>query len=1346
MRTRQRIIWTAVLVAMTSPTAVVAAGGHAMDCAFTSNPYNVTVAIDSGTASDGSVGGIGTLSNAIACANADTGFRPVYIYLQTNVTLSGPLSPILGSMVINGNYHTIDGGGTQRIFMVGVDKTTLDAHSGDGSILASRQSVDFTHLNLINGYAHGGSGAGGGMGAGGALFVSPSADVTLSGVSFQGNSAVGGNASTSANGGGGLGGNGGSGGGGIFGNGGINSGGGGGIFGNGGTSGGGGGGYSGDGGNITNAGTAGGMGVAGLTGGGGDGAAGAIGGALGGGGAGGISGGGGGGFGGVGGVGRAGGGGGVGGGGGGGVDGGGGGGFGGGGGGSGGLGGFGGGGGGGGSNGGNGGFGGGGGFGASLGGSGGFGGGGGSGGISTGGSGGFGGGSGTTSNSGGGGGGAGMGGAVFVAKGGSLTVRWSGSEGSSSVAGGAGANGGGNGQAYGAGFFVEGSPVNFIGGGGGVTIQSAIADLNGSAGNTTTPDGLGGTGGATSLVLSNDAWLRLTGANTFTGGITLSGADSRLDVYGAGTLGASTGSITLNAGTLDLFGTTQTQKTLDQSGGTLLGGTLNVTDYTFTGGTLGLSTRVNASGTASLSGTLAVDTAGVSISAGDTFTLVSAGNLTGTLTAVTDNSSCYDFTPSYAGNNLVLTASLASGAVTAVTVTNTNDSGAGSLRQAIADICPGGTITIAATGTISLISSLILDRNVTINGPGADQLTIDGSNSGQIVRANAALSLSGIGFTGSHGALAGGAIAAAGPLSVSNCAFTQNAAIYGGAIYATESLSLSNCRFSQNTANYFGGAVFAEAGPVSIAGSVFSDNTALGGGALVAINGTLDNTTLSGNSAADAGGAIYGADLTLRHVTVTGNSGLDSSNNPVGGGIVAFSNSQVTLVNSIVAGNTGGDCLAGSNASITADSHNLDSDGSCGSASTATLPNLHLGTLADNGGPTPTIALLAGSPAIDAGDNAACLATDQRGIARPQGAACDGGAYEVQVATQLSVVGGNGQTTATGTAFATPLSVLVQDANNLPLPGLTVSFAGPGSGAGINGGTATSNASGIASLTVTANAIPGSYTVTASVNGLTANFNLTNASLAQTITGFAATPAGGRVGDSSTLSVTGSGASGNAVVFGTTTSGTCSVSGNTVTYLAVGTCTLTANQAGNASYGAAPQVSISVAVTAGPLHTVTGDVGTGTITATVSGGNCEFDSYNFSATLPAAAPTGRRFPHGLFSFTLSHCTGPATVNLTYPSALPGDSQYQKYGPTSPSASPQWYVMPGATVSGNTAQFTLTDGQLGDDDWTPNGTIIDAGGPDAAAAALTGVPTLSQWALMLLAGLLAMFGGVQRRRS
>lgn len=539
-------------------------------------PCNVTVGADSGTASSGATGGAGTLSAAIAMLNASNAPNQV-INIQTNVTLSGPLSPILNSVTINGNGNTISGGNSQRIFFVGVDSATQNSAAVNGSVVAQTQNVSINNVTLANGLTQGGaggSGGGGGLGAGGALFVNQSANVTLSSVSFSNNGATGGTGTVypggyGGGGGGGLGGAGGAsnssggnggGGGGLFGAGGGGSGnggaGGGGIFGNGGVgngnSGGGGGGNSGNGGGIAGNGQGGTSAVAGLTGSGGAGA-GTTGGTQGGGGGGGNTGNGagGGGFFGQASAGQTGGNGG----------------FGGGGGGSGnnasgGSGGFGGGGGAGagGANGATGGFGGGGGGTAGSGftvspGSGGFGGGGGANGLNTGagGNGGFGGGGGFGSSGGGsggfgagnastaqGGGGAAMGGAVFVAKGGTLTINGNGLTSGGSVTGGSGAN---NGSSFGTGFFVQGGTLAF--GTGNFTVSDVIADQKGSGGGAAA-DGFGGTGGQTALTKSGTGVLTLSAANTYTGGTTVSGG--LINFNAANNFGS--GNITLNGGGL----------------------------------------------------------------------------------------------------------------------------------------------------------------------------------------------------------------------------------------------------------------------------------------------------------------------------------------------------------------------------------------------------------------------------------------------------------------------------------------------------------------------------------------------------------------------------------------------------------------------------------------------------------------------------------------------------------------------------------------------------------------------------------------------------------------------------
>ena len=118
--------------------------------------FDVTIANDPGTNSAGTTGAAGTLSWALAQANAQAG--PHTINIQTDVTLSGPLSPIFNSVTINGNGHTIDAGGTTRIFMVGVDLATMNDPRWAGSIIAERPQVAINDLTLANGLAQGGNG------------------------------------------------------------------------------------------------------------------------------------------------------------------------------------------------------------------------------------------------------------------------------------------------------------------------------------------------------------------------------------------------------------------------------------------------------------------------------------------------------------------------------------------------------------------------------------------------------------------------------------------------------------------------------------------------------------------------------------------------------------------------------------------------------------------------------------------------------------------------------------------------------------------------------------------------------------------------------------------------------------------------------------------------------------------------------------------------------------------------------------------------------------------------------------------------------------------------------------
>ncbi|MBN1438080.1 MAG: right-handed parallel beta-helix repeat-containing protein, partial [Anaerolineales bacterium] len=231
---------------------------------------------------------------------------------------------------------------------------------------------------------------------------------------------------------------------------------------------------------------------------------------------------------------------------------------------------------------------------------------------------------------------------------------------------------------------------------------------------------------------------------------------------------------------------------------------------------------------------------------------------------------------------------------------------------------------------------------------------------------------------------------------------------------------------------------------------IVGNHSAGDGGGIAAYNITaaMQNSTVSGNSSGSTGGGLYlwGLDagkISLANMTVSGNSavvsggGVEVENGSIGftnvtlaanfgGGVHVQNPSLVAMRNTIVADNAAGNC---GGLSVTSQGHNLDTDGTCALADPGDLSGLpaNLGPLADNGGGTFTHALLPGSPALEAGDDATCMATDQRGVARPQGLHCDMGAYEAEspaTATPPSA-------TSTLTSTATPaLSEFVFDPVN----------------------------------------------------------------------------------------------------------------------------------------------------------------------------------------------------------------------------------------------------------------------------------------------------------------------------
>jgi hypothetical protein len=364
----------------------------------------------------------------------------------------------------------------------------------------------------------------------------------------------------------------------------------------------------------------------------------------------------------------------------------------------------------------------------------------------------------------------------------------------------------------------------------------------------------------------------------------------------------------------------------------------------------------------------------------------------------------------------------------AVTVVNTNDSGPGSLRNAIDVVAPGGTITFdpsLAGGTIALTSGplWIAGKDVTIDGSGAPGLTVSGGGVDRvlIVEPGATANVGYLTLADGYGWHLAGGILNNGTLNLDHCVVRDNVADTdsfdpntdfwkgGGGIYngggATLSLVDSTLSGNRTTSMDGGGLYGFQGSTATIARSTISGNQAgnTGGGMRMLGDATIENSTLSGNQSLGwYGGAIFLTDgvMDVLNSTIVGNIGPDWAASAIFVGTFGPANATLTFTNSIVAHNQWFGCFVApwgsGTVTLASGGHNIGSDDSCNMTATGdqVFVDPMVGPLADNGGPTWTHALQTGSPAIDAGDDSLCPATDQRGVARPQGAACDIGAYE----------------------------------------------------------------------------------------------------------------------------------------------------------------------------------------------------------------------------------------------------------------------------------------------------------------------------------------------------------------
>jgi hypothetical protein len=290
---------------------------------------------------------------------------------------------------------------------------------------------------------------------------------------------------------------------------------------------------------------------------------------------------------------------------------------------------------------------------------------------------------------------------------------------------------------------------------------------------------------------------------------------------------------------------------------------------------------------------------------------------------------------------------------------------------------------------------------------------------------------------------------------------------------------------SGNSAGLGGGGIYIDNGKLTVSNCTLSGNsTQRGGGGIYSNAGTLtvSNCTLWGNSALGSGTAGYGGGALYLENTTTTVSNCTVANNAAGDGIVP-SHSTVTLNNTIVANNTGGDISIPffSSASL-AGSHNLIGDGS-GGLSDSLTGDPKLGLLTDNGGPTPTLALLRGSPAIDAGDATllpAGVTTDQRGFNRVVGSKVDIGAYEVQTTDSSVALTAAPSPSVYGHAVTLTATVTLTLSGTRVTAG-TVTFLDGGT---VLAGGVPVNASGQATLS-TAALTAGSHTIVAAYSGAT---------------------------------------------------------------------------------------------------------------------------------------------------------------------------------------------------------------------------------------------------------------------
>lgn len=317
-------------------------------------------------------------------------------------------------------------------------------------------------------------------------------------------------------------------------------------------------------------------------------------------------------------------------------------------------------------------------------------------------------------------------------------------------------------------------------------------------------------------------------------------------------------------------------------------------------------------------------------------------------------------------------------------------------------------LTLHGPATLSLTGGqLAIASNISIIGPGAQRLTIEGNNASRVfaISGNVVAGISGLTITG-------------GRIGADDPPFGTGGGIDIG---SSATVTVSYSAFTANHANGLGGAIY-NLGALTVIGSTFSDNHASYGGGIFSQTAlTVTNSTFSANDGSSGNGGavyIYSGTATVTNSTIAGNT-IGGSGGDGGGGIFNASINSLILNNTLIAQNhgsanaddvhgpaSGGNNLIGVDSGLTGISNGVSGN----KIGTAAVPiNPKLGALAYYGGPTQTMPLRAASPAINAGSNALVpngLTTDQRGpgFARIRGTKVDIGAFEYKLLAESLLV------------------------------------------------------------------------------------------------------------------------------------------------------------------------------------------------------------------------------------------------------------------------------------------------------------------------------------------------------